>query len=104
MVGQDDRISAVHLNTLPARSVLSGTLSRNQKYKKMSSLCQKLAMISSQCGMSEFRDKFATIQELVELWEEGGSCVIVPKDGKAGCDPSQVTGEWMKFQRIVVML
>ena len=34
---------------------LTGTLTRNQKYRKIQTLCQKLALIASQHGMVEFK-------------------------------------------------
>ena len=34
------------------------TLSKNQKYKKALGLGQKLAALTSECGMSEFKGRF----------------------------------------------
>ena len=35
----------------------------------MLSLCQKLTVNASQCGMADFRDKYANIEKLVKYWE-----------------------------------
>ena len=43
----------VCLSTLNSEYKLTGTLARNQKFRKMKSLCQKLSMISS-----EFQELF----------------------------------------------
>ena len=55
---------------------LKGTLSQNQKYNKMLDTSKKLAVIASQCGMPEFREKFAQIERIVEFWNENVSFSI----------------------------
>ena len=43
---------------------LTGILARNQKYRKMQTLCKKLAIVSSQYGMVEFKKKYAEVRQL----------------------------------------
>ena len=50
-----------------SNATLSKTLARNQKYNKMLSLCQTLAVVASQCGMADFREKYANIEKLVKV-------------------------------------
>ena len=58
-------------------------LARNQKYNKMLSLCQKLAVVTSQCGMADFREKYANIEKLVKYWESSTPVVITPINDQA---------------------
>ena len=44
----------------------------------MLSLTNRLAIMASQCGMPEFREKYATIESLVHLWEENVPFTLVP--------------------------
>ena len=48
----------------------TSTLSRNQKYKKVIGIRQKLAMVASECGMPEFRRKYSAIESLLLHWEK----------------------------------
>ena len=66
----------VHVSNLSTKSKLSGTLARNQKFHKMQTLCKKLATMASLCGMPQFREKYAQIETLVNLWEKNVPVVI----------------------------
>ena len=66
----------VHVSNLSTKSKLSGTLACNQKFQKMQTLCQKLATMASLCGMPQFREKYAQIETLVNLWEKNVPVVI----------------------------
>ena len=68
-------------------SFLCSTLAHNQKYHKILSLTNKLAVLTSQCGMPEFREKYATVESLVHLSEENVPFTIVPIT-----DPPNSTG------------
>ena len=57
---------------------LTGILTRNQKYRKMRTLCEKLAIISSQYGMVEFKKKYAEVQTIIRYWESNTPIVITP--------------------------
>ena len=54
------------------------SLSRNQKYKKVVGIGQKLAMVASECGMPEFRRKCSTIESLLQHWENNVEVCVVP--------------------------
>lgn len=70
----------VCVSSLGVQSSRTGTLARNQKFRKMQTLCQKLAMISSECGMPQFREKYSQVQTLIKLWEENAEVTFfVPK-------------------------
>ena len=66
-----------------SNATLSKTLARNQKYNKMLSLCQKLAVVASQCAMADFREKYANIEKLVKYWESSTPVVIMPINDQA---------------------
>lgn len=66
------------ISSVSSISFLGSTLARNQKCHKILSLTNKLAVIASQCGMPEFREKYATIESLVHLWEENVPFTLVP--------------------------
>ena len=66
------------ISSVSATSYLGSTLARNQKYRKILSLTDKLAVMASQCGMPEFRQKYATIESLVHMWEENVPFMVVP--------------------------
>ena len=66
------------ISSVSSTSFLGSTLARNQKYRKMLSLTNRLAVMASQCGMPEFREKYATIESLVHLWEENVPFTLVP--------------------------
>lgn len=75
--------SEVEISTVVSNATLSKTLARNQKYNKMLSLCQKLAVVASQCGMADFREKYANIEKLVKYWESSTPVVITPINDQA---------------------
>ena len=66
-----------------SNATLSKTLACNQKYNKMLSLCQTLAVVASQCGMADFREKYANIEKLVKYWESSTPVVIMPINEQA---------------------
>ena len=70
-VDRDDSVPVVIVHELPEKSIMKGTLSRNQKYSKMLKLAQKLATMSCQYGMPEFRESYSesVVERLIDLWE-----------------------------------
>ena len=76
-----EQVDQVRVSTLSTRNKLSGTLARNQKFRKMLSLGQKLATISSECGMPQFREKCAQVDKLIDLWEKNIPAIVC-----AACD------------------
>ena len=62
----------------------TSTLSRNQKYKKVVEIGQKLAMVASECGMPEFRKKCSIIESLLLHWENNTEVCVVPVQDVAG--------------------
>ena len=75
--------SEVEISTVVSNATLSKTLARNQKYNKMLSLCQKLAVVASQCGMADFREKYVNIEKLFKYWESSTPVVITPINDQA---------------------
>ena len=45
------------------------TLSKNQKYRKALGIGQKLAALTSECGMNEFKRKTLVLENLLNYWE-----------------------------------
>ena len=76
-----EQADKVRMSTLSTRNKLSGTLARNQKFRKMQSLGQKLATIASECGMPQFREKCAQVDKLIDLWEKNIPAIVC-----AACD------------------
>ena len=68
----------VQVSSIASGVNLTGTLTRNQKYRKMQTLCQKLALIASQHGMVEFKKKYAEVQSIIRCWEFNTPIVITP--------------------------
>ena len=66
------------ITSVSSVSYIGSSLARNQKYRKMLTLTNKLAVMASQCGMPEFREKYSTIESLVHLWEENVPFTLVP--------------------------
>ena len=66
----------VRMSTLNSEAKLTGTLARNQKFRKMQSLCQKLAVIASECGMPQYREKYGQVSTLIDLWERNIPAVV----------------------------
>ena len=57
---------------------LNSTLSQSQKYRKIHTLTDKLAFCASQCGMAEFREKYTTLEKVLNLWENNCDLTVVP--------------------------
>ena len=57
---------------------LNGTLSQSQKYCKIHSLTDKLAFYASQYGMTEFCEKHAMREKILNLWENNCIFTVVP--------------------------
>ena len=74
----EQSMNEVQLTSISSASYLNRTLARNQKYRKIRSLTDKLAVIASQCGMPQFRQKYSTIETLVHMWEDNISYALVP--------------------------
>ena len=66
----------VRMSTLNSEAKLTGTLACNQKFRKMQSLCQKLAVIASECGMPKYREKYDQVSTLIDLWERNIPAVV----------------------------
>ena len=76
----------VHVSAFNSECKLTGTLARNQKFRKMQSLCQKLAMIASEWGMPQYREKHAQVSRLIDLWERNIPAIIyAASDPKVRC-------------------
>ena len=56
------------ISVLGKSSGFSGTLGKDQKYQKMLTLTQRLAVVGSECGMKEFKKKYAEVEELLHCW------------------------------------
>ena len=69
MVDRDDSVPVVTVHELPEKSIMKGTLSRNQKYSKMLKVAQKLATVSCQYGIPEFRENYSVVERLIDLLE-----------------------------------
>ena len=53
-------------------------LSQREKFRKMSTLTQQLASLSSvQCGMAEFNSRMDTLQQLLTMWKAGSEAAVV---------------------------
>ena len=63
---------------MSAITTKKSTLSKNQKYRKALGIGQKLAALSSECGMAEFRRKFVLLESLQSNWERNCDVEIVP--------------------------
>ena len=70
----------VQVCSIQANTTLSTALSHNQKYKKMRSLTDKLSLITSECGMPQFLEKFVQLQKLVGYWENDIPAYISTQD------------------------
>ena len=64
--------------SISSATKLNSTLSQSQKYRKIHSLTDKLAFCASQCGMAEFREKHATLEKVLNLWENNCAFTVVP--------------------------
>ena len=80
----DEANNGMSLSRFEMKVPSTSTLSRNQKYKKVVGIGQKLAMVASECGMPEFRRKCSTIESLLQHWENNVEvCVQDVADSKA---------------------
>lgn len=68
--GQREEINDISLSRFETEVPSTSTLSRNQKYKKVIGIGQKLAMVASECGMPDFRRKYSTIESAPTLGEQ----------------------------------
>ena len=74
----DEANNGMSLSRFEMKAPSTSTLSRNQKYKKVVGIGQKLAMVASECGMPEFRRKCSTIESLLQHWENNVEVCVVP--------------------------
>ena len=44
----------------------------------MLTLTQRLAVVGSECGMKEFKKKYAEVEELLHCWEENIPVIVTP--------------------------
>ena len=82
---QDMQVLSMNNNSV---SLLKNTLTQTQKYRKMQTLCQKLAAMASLCGMAEFREKYAEVNLLINYWESNTQFVFAPTEDKFNMDLS----------------
>ena len=82
---QDVQVLSMNNNSV---SLLKNTLTQTQKYRKMQTLCQKLAAMASLCGMAEFREKYAEVNLLINYWESNTQFVFAPTEDKFNMDLS----------------
>ena len=80
---QDPPSNPMSFSKLKVESQSTSTLSRNQKYTKALGIGQKMAMIASECGMSEFRRKYTVIESLLQHWENNVDVCVVPLQDSA---------------------
>ena len=76
----------------PQRRVLSEC----QKFKKVRLLTDKLANLISQCGMSEFQDKYNNIEEMLSMYQSGSRVLAlstVKQCKKRKCDSAEPTNK-----------
>ena len=76
VVGPCDENHDIHISTFTGKALATTTLSQGQKFKKMLSLCHKLATVASQSGMPEFRKKYDDVENILRCWEQNVSVVI----------------------------
>ena len=60
----------LYISSFTEKALSTTTLSQGQKFKKMLSLCHKLAAVASQSGMPEFRKKYADVENILQCWEQ----------------------------------
>ena len=73
----------VRVSAFNSECKLTGTLAHNQKFRKMQS---QLAMIASECGMPQYREKHAQVSRLIDLWERYIPAIIyAASDPKVRC-------------------
>jgi len=64
--------------SISSATKLGKTLSQSQKYRIIHSLTDKLTFCALQCGMGEFREKYATLEMVLYLWEKNNAFTVVP--------------------------
>ena len=74
----DEADHGISLSRFEMEMPSTSTLSRNQKYKNIVGIGQKLAMVASECGMPEFRRKYNTLESLLLHWENSVEVCVVP--------------------------
>ena len=62
-------VSEAHVKTKPL-------LSQHDKYRKSFHVAQRLASVVSESPMREFNDKFATLNRLLRMWEQGDAVIL----------------------------
>lgn len=70
--------ATIELSTIVTKGPSMSTLSKNQKYKKALGCGQKLAALTSECGMTEFKRKILVLENLFNYWENNCDVEIVP--------------------------
>ena len=74
-------VSAHSASTSVSRSLAPDKrriLSQNEKFRKMSTLTQQLASLSSvQRGMAEFNSRMTILQQLLTMWQAGSTAAFV---------------------------
>jgi len=76
---QDTSVAAeVQVSTISSKVLSKSTLSKNQKYKKILGIGQKLAELVSGCGMAEFRRKGCILESLLKYWGRNCEVEIMP--------------------------
>ena len=73
-----DCSATVELSTIVTKGPSMSTLSKNQKYRKALGIRQKLAALTSECGMNEFKGKILVLENLLNYWENNCDIEIVP--------------------------
>ena len=66
----------LYISSFTEKVLSTTTLSQGQKFKKMLSLCHKLAAVASQSGMPEFRKKYADVENILQCWEQNVSVML----------------------------
>lgn len=70
--------NTLSVSQVTVNSQITSTLSRNQKYRKMLEVGQKLAMVASEHGMLDFRKKYDAVQSLLHCWENNIEVDVLP--------------------------
>ena len=72
----ESEVTISSITSVPTK--LTGTLSKNQKFRKMLSLSQKLAILASNCGIPDFCQKYSDVENLIRSWENNVPFVVTP--------------------------
>lgn len=62
-------VSEIHMKTKPI-------LSQHDMYRKAFHVTQKLSTVVSESPMREFNEKLATLEKLLEMWEQGNEVIL----------------------------